>query len=84
MTKQAMGELIADLEAKGYVERRSDPSDGRARVVVPTERGRRIDAAADEVIEAIEADYERRLGAAGLRSLRRGLERLTDSARTAR
>lgn len=84
MTKQAMGELIADLEEKGYVERRPDPRDGRARVVVPTERGRRIDAAADEVIAGIEAGYERRLGPEGLRSLRRALEELTGSARTGR
>ena len=64
MTKQAMGELIADLESKGYVERRRDPNDGRAHLVVLTERGRRVDAAADEAIGAIEAEYVRRLGRA--------------------
>jgi hypothetical protein len=30
MTKQSMGELIAHLEAHGYVERVPDPGDGRA------------------------------------------------------
>lgn len=64
MTKQAIGELIADLESKGYVERRRDPDDGRANLVVLTDRGRRVDEAADEAIAGIEADYVRRLGRA--------------------
>jgi DNA-binding MarR family transcriptional regulator len=64
MTKQALGELIADLESKGYVERRRDPDDGRAILVVLTERGRRVDEAADEAIAGIEAEYVRRLGRA--------------------
>jgi len=83
MTKQSMGELVADLESKGYVDRRPDPSDARARVVVPTERGRGIDAVADEEIAAIERAYENRLGAEGLRALRHTLERLLDSQASA-
>ncbi len=64
MTKQAMGELIADLEAKGYVERRPDPGDGRASLVALTERGRLVDRTADDAIERIEKQYVRRLGRA--------------------
>jgi DNA-binding MarR family transcriptional regulator len=62
MTKQAMGELIADLEAKGYVERRPDPADGRAALLVPTDRGRAADRAADDAIARIEAEYVELLG----------------------
>jgi DNA-binding MarR family transcriptional regulator len=76
MTKQSMGELVADLEEKGYVERRPDPHDRRARVVVPTARGIAVDRVADEIIERIEREYERRLGAHGLARLRASLERL--------
>ena len=36
---QAMGELVDYLEARGYVERLPDPSDGRAKLVRLTERG---------------------------------------------
>ena len=44
MTKQAMAELIRHLEAHGYVRRVPDPTDGRAKLVLPTDRG-------DEVVE---------------------------------
>jgi DNA-binding MarR family transcriptional regulator len=41
MTKQAMAELVQHLETHGYVVRVPDPSDRRAKLVQPTERGRR-------------------------------------------
>src|SRR6266705_2271611 len=39
VTKQSMGEVIDVLERRGYVERVSDPSDGRAILIRRTERG---------------------------------------------
>src|SRR5687767_2217620 len=36
MTKQSMGELVIDLARLGYVERRVDPTDRRAKLVVLT------------------------------------------------
>ena len=44
MTKQAMAELVRHLETHGYVRRVPDPTDGRAKLVLPTDRG-------DEVVE---------------------------------
>ena len=41
MTHQSMGELVASLERGGWVERRPDPTDGRARLVCLTPSGRR-------------------------------------------
>jgi DNA-binding MarR family transcriptional regulator len=79
MTKQSMGELIADLEAKGYVERRSDPRDRRARVVVLTAAGREVDRAADSIIGAMERAYAKRLGDRGLAELKALLERLNST-----
>ena len=32
MTKQSAGELVSYLEARGYLERVPDPSDGRVRI----------------------------------------------------
>ena len=39
LTKQAVGEVVADLENLGYVERAPDPGDGRAKLIKLTERG---------------------------------------------
>ncbi len=38
---QSMGELVDDLETKGYVERRPDPADRRAKRIHLTERDER-------------------------------------------
>jgi DNA-binding MarR family transcriptional regulator len=70
MTKQGMGQLVADLEKKGYVERVEDPEDGRARVVRLTKKGRRHVHDAREIIGEIEEAYARRLGDGRLETLR--------------
>lgn len=50
LSPAAVSELVDDLQTLGYVERRSDPSDGRAKLIFPTEHGRRaLDAAGDRV-----------------------------------
>src|SRR5919109_3358433 len=59
LTKQAVGEAVADLERLGYVERVPDPSDGRAKIIRLTERGGQGGAAAEEIF----ADIERRFAA---------------------
>jgi DNA-binding MarR family transcriptional regulator len=40
MTKQAVGEVASELESIGYVERVPDPTDGRAKIIRLTGRGR--------------------------------------------
>jgi DNA-binding MarR family transcriptional regulator len=42
VTHQSMSELYASLETTGYVERRPDPADGRAKLVCLTPLGRRM------------------------------------------
>lgn len=76
MTKQSMGELIADLEANGYVTRRADPSDRRAKIVVLTEAGVKLDRAAARAIGEIERCVESRIGAQRLKALRATLDEL--------
>ena len=77
MTKQSMGELVGHLERCGYVERRTDPRDGRAKIVVPTEKGRRgIEAAAERIAE-IEAELAGRMGNERLEALAGSLAELT-------
>ena len=75
MTHQSMGELIDTLEQRGYVERRPDPADGRARLVCFTNKGRQMARTALREIDAIEAEWTRSWTDAGLRSdLRHALE----------
>src|SRR5712691_8835254 len=53
MTPQAMGELVDDLEHLGYVRRVPDPSDRRAKLIVPTEVGYGCLQAAFDAISGI-------------------------------
>jgi DNA-binding MarR family transcriptional regulator len=80
MTKQSMGELVAHLEAHGYVERVPDPSDGRAKLVRPTASGRETYPLAVEAIAEVEARWAERIGEEKLRRLRGLLEELSARA----
>ena len=62
MTKQSMGELVAYLERRGYVERLPDPHDGRAKIVVWTEAGLGWAEAAAERLGEIEDALAERIG----------------------
>ena len=70
MTKQGMGQLVADLEKKGYVARVEDPADRRAKVVRLTKKGRHHVRNAREIISEIEEAYAWRLGDGRFETLR--------------
>ena len=69
ITKQAMSELVNDLEQLGYLRRTADPHDRRAKLIGFTDKGR---AAVVEARRAL-AEMESALGERSLRSLRRSL-----------
>ncbi|MEV5177797.1 MarR family transcriptional regulator [Streptomyces flaveolus] len=60
--KQVVGTMVDELERLGYVERRPDPADRRAKLVCPTERGLRQMQAADKIMCEIEERHAKRLG----------------------
>jgi DNA-binding MarR family transcriptional regulator len=60
--KQVIGKNVDELEALGYVERRPDPDDRRAKLVVPTERGRAEMRTADAIMAEIAERHRRLLG----------------------
>ena len=62
MTPQSMGELVDDLELRGYVERRADPADRRAKRVHLTEKGRATRAVAALAVTEMEGRLEALLG----------------------
>lgn len=70
LTKQYLGRLVADLEKLGYLERSSDPTDGRARLVRLSERGWEATRAAEGIIARIETNWAERLGEARYADLR--------------
>jgi DNA-binding MarR family transcriptional regulator len=63
MTKQAMSELVDQCEAIDIVERRPDPSDRRARIIVFTSRGHKLLRALIAGIARAEADMRAAIGA---------------------
>jgi DNA-binding MarR family transcriptional regulator len=83
MTKQSMGQLVEDLEQRGYVERSVDPADRRATVVRFTATGWQFLQDAYTIKQEIEAEYGEILGAAGLADLRTALLRLRESVEEA-
>ena len=79
MTPQAMGELVDELVDMGYIVRRPDPDDGRAKLIVLTKRGRDAVAAGRQTIEGLEEQVTDVLGERGHRELRRLLSKLLDA-----
>jgi DNA-binding MarR family transcriptional regulator len=74
ITKQAMAELVHYLEARGYVIRKPDPDDRRAKLVVPTERGREVVAIAQDLVPQLVDRITTVLGAERVESLRADLD----------
>jgi DNA-binding MarR family transcriptional regulator len=74
MTKQAVGEVVADLEGLGYVERVPDPADGRAKTIRLSARGWEAQAAAVRIFNDIERRWAREVGEEAVASLRETLE----------
>ncbi|HEX2317110.1 MAG TPA: helix-turn-helix domain-containing protein [Thermomonospora sp.] len=80
--KQVIGKLVDELEALGYVERRPDPADRRAKLIVPTARGLDQMTRSDAIMTALEERHARALGdevyAAFKRALREVAQRQRD------
>lgn len=79
VTPQAMGELVDDLEKKGYLSRTPDPTDRRARLIVFTERGLRALDECLAVVARIEAQQMAAIGAAQYDEVRRILGELLNT-----
>ena len=79
VTKQAMGQLVSELEARGYIQREPDPEDKRASRIKFTKLGWQFLEDAFEVKQEIEADYAITIGEEGMRQLHSLLNRLLDN-----
>jgi len=77
ITKQAMMQIVDELESLGCVRRLPDDADARAKVVRLTAKGLRHRAAARKSVQAVEMRVRRSLGERRYEALRTTLTDLT-------
>jgi DNA-binding MarR family transcriptional regulator len=73
ISKQAINDLLRQLEAKGYLELRLDPSDGRARLITLTESGSELMELTRRVAQEVSDEYARLVGRKRFDALRKTL-----------
>ena len=78
MSKQSAGVLVDQLERLGYVRRVPDPADGRARLIVIEQRGRRAVEVATETLDEILAEWKAYLGTRNFTLLHQILDQLRE------
>jgi len=78
MSKQALNYLLGQLEARGYLERQTDPGDLRSKRIALTARGRSVIPLIREAVADVEADWAGRLGPERFAELRGLLVELND------
>ncbi|MDQ6741573.1 MAG: MarR family transcriptional regulator [Candidatus Dormibacteraeota bacterium] len=81
MTPQSMGQLVDDLEARGYLERRPDPGDRRAKRIHLTVQGHATVRASERAMREVERHLSQLLGEEDHARLRRMLERVVEAER---
>jgi len=77
VSKQAMSQLVHEVETRGYLEQVPDPTDTRAKIVRLTERGVALRAACLEARDELQALATETLGKIKLARLQRDLTQLT-------
>jgi MarR family transcriptional regulator, temperature-dependent positive regulator of motility len=78
MAPQSMGELVDDLAAKGYLERREDPADRRAKRIYLTAKGRATAEASKVAVLQIEEAISQLLGDRQYQQVRRNLAAIAE------
>jgi DNA-binding MarR family transcriptional regulator len=80
ITKQGASQIADDMERRGYVERRADPSDARARLLHLTDRGEAALAAARKFHQAYERKLRRTFGDEAIDTMRDVLTQMAGEA----
>ncbi len=63
LTKQAMSQIVAEIEKQGYIVKQEDPDDGRAKKIALTARGKQLIQDSMHAYDELEAEYEALVGA---------------------
>jgi DNA-binding MarR family transcriptional regulator len=80
-SKQAMNNVLSQLEKAGYLSRVVSPANRRERTVWLTERGHDVVATIRKAVTAVETEWQQSLGTAEYQRLRRSLESLNVALR---
>jgi DNA-binding MarR family transcriptional regulator len=75
---QSMGEIVDDLVSKGYLARREDPSDRRAKRIYLTHKGREIAQASRGAVLEAERRISEILGVTKYQEMRRNLAAIAE------
>jgi DNA-binding MarR family transcriptional regulator len=81
LTKQAVGEVIPELEQLGYVTREPDPRDRRAKIIKLTPKGRDACLTGRRLFAEIEREWAEELGEDLVAALREAAERIAAAER---
>ena len=81
LTKQAVSEVIPELEQLGYVTREPDPRDKRAKIVKLTPKGRDACLTGRRLFAEIEAEWAEQFGDELLAALRDAAEQIAAAER---
>jgi DNA-binding MarR family transcriptional regulator len=76
VTPQTMGQWVDELEGLGYVERRPDSSDRRAKRIHLTRKGKRCNEIEWKVVRDVDTSLESLLGTKLRHDLRRALTKI--------
>jgi DNA-binding MarR family transcriptional regulator len=79
MASQSMLEIVDDLVAKGYLIRREDPADRRAKRIFLTDQGRAAADASKRAVDQAEEQIRQLLGARQYDQLRRNLMAIAET-----
>lgn len=73
ISKQATGRLVTDFEKMGVIERLLDPKDGRAKLILFSDRGKRFFFEGLAILNEIEAELSLQIGKDRMQSLQENL-----------
>lgn len=78
VSRQAMSQLLGEMEANGLVEITPDPGDRRAQLVAFASTAAGIREDAQQILRALEAEMEQAIGKSRMTSLRAALRALPE------
>ena len=78
VTQQAMGKMLKEVERMGYIERRVDQKDKRAKEIRLTEKGVDMVEVSMEVVDEVRQYYSEKIGSKELDHLEDSLRKAVD------